>query len=80
MSDIHERRIASKKNGNASPLRSLTPVPIPIPGDEGYRRQPFLRPQTPWWQRCVQWYRYYSIQIRWDIERALARLFHRRWP
>jgi hypothetical protein len=80
MSDTHERQIASKKPGNASPLRSLTPVPVPVPGDEGYRRQPFLPQQTSWWQSCVQWFRYYSIQIRWDVERALARLFHRHWP
>lgn len=80
MSDTRKRQIASKKNRNASPLRSLTPVPVPIPGDERYRRQPFLPQQTPWWQSCVQWFRYYSIQIRWDIERTLARLFHRRWP
>ena len=80
MSDTHESQSASKKTGNSSPFRSLTPVPIPIPGDEGYRQRQFLPRQTSWWQACVQWFRYYSIQLRWDIERGLARIFHRRWP
>lgn len=79
MSDTHESKTANKKTGGSSPLRSLTPVPIPIPSDEGYRQRQFSLQQASWWQLCVQWFRYYSIQFRWDIERGLARLFHRRW-
>ncbi len=33
----------------------------------------------PWWSRLRSWIAYYSIQWRWNIERRLARLFHRRW-
>lgn len=80
MSDTHESQPTGKKSGNSSPLRSLTPVPIPVPGDDGYRQRQFLTRQTSLWQSGVQWLRYYSIQLRWDIERGLARLLHRRWP
>jgi len=46
----------------------------------GERKQlsTFHRP-LPWWSRLRSWIDYYSIQWRWDIERRLARLFHRRW-
>jgi hypothetical protein len=37
-----------------------------------------LRPES-WWLRCRKWMQYRSIQLRWDIERSLARLFNRRW-
>ncbi len=30
-------------------------------------------------ERFSAWVRYYSIQWRWDIERNVARLLHRRW-
>lgn len=84
MSDTRESKIDSKRSGGQPPFRLLTPVPVPIPGDEGYRQRQFSRRQDSWWQSCVQssvqWFRYYSIQFRWDIERGLARLFHRRWP
>ncbi len=57
-------------------VRLLVPV---------YARDPHERPQQlpveqiSWWQICTAWVRYHSIQVRWDIERSLARLFHRRW-
>ncbi len=78
MSDAHEDKKANSKTRSQLHLSSLTPVPIPVPGDERYRQRQFS-PQPFWWQSCVQWFRYYSIQFRWDIERGLARLFHRRW-
>jgi hypothetical protein len=63
--------------GGAWPgVRSLAPV---------YARDPHERPQQPymervsWWQLCAAWVRYHSIQLRWDIERHVARLLHRRW-
>jgi hypothetical protein len=44
--------------------------------------QMYHRPSTSSvspWQLCKAWIRYHSIQVRWDIERGLARLLHRRW-
>jgi hypothetical protein len=57
-------------------LNSLTP--LPAYSSQEHRRQ-LPAPQEPFWQICVAWLRYYHIQMRWDIERGLARLFHRRW-
>jgi hypothetical protein len=54
---------------------------VPISADDASRRSyvPFT-PQTPsLWQRFTAWLHYSSIQIRWDIERWLARKLHRRW-
>ena len=73
MGDPHTGKPAGKHP------RFLTPLPIPIPVDERYQRGPFPMQQPSWWQFCTQSLRYYSIQLRWDIERSLARLFHRRW-
>ncbi len=56
--------------------RLLTPVPVP--GDDQYRRKPPV-PRPSWWALCSGWFRYHSIQLRWDIERWLARILHRRW-
>lgn len=78
MSDAHESKTANNKTRSQHPFRSLTPVPIPIPGDERSPQRQFEMQQS-WWESCVQWLRYYSIQFRWDVERGLARLFHRRW-
>jgi hypothetical protein len=78
MSDAHESKSANNKTQTRHPLRSLTPALMPIPTDERYRHRQFSM-HPSWWQSCVQWFRYSSIQFRWDIERGLARLFHRRW-
>ena len=59
--------------------RSLMPSFIPIPVDERHQGGQFPMQQQSWRQLCTQWLRYHSIQLRWDIERSLARLFHRRW-
>ena len=45
--------------------------------DQHKRRPPVEQPS--WWTLWSKWLQYYSIQVRWDIERWLARLFHRRW-
>jgi hypothetical protein len=55
----------------------LIPLPVPI-GDQQRRKQP-NGPQPSFWRLCSNWVRYHSIQWRWDIERFLARRFHRRW-
>ena len=61
------------------------PGPRPTPSfvfvriNDGVKQSPLLRQAEPWWLRCRKWLRYHSIQLRWDIERRLARLFNRRW-
>jgi hypothetical protein len=51
---------------------------LPVPAhDAHYRHTPVQQPSL--WSRCVAWLRYYSVQFRWDIERRLARMLHRRW-
>ena len=57
---------------HSSPL-----VPVPVPAKHTYKRPPM--PELPWWTLCVRWLQYHTIQIRWDIERWLARRLHRRW-
>jgi len=54
----------------------LIPAPAYNP-QEQRRRSPIQ--QESLWDLFVSWASYYSIQIRWDVERALARIFHRRW-
>ncbi|HET9918468.1 MAG TPA: hypothetical protein VFQ30_01405 [Ktedonobacteraceae bacterium] len=73
MGDSHADKPAGKGP------RSLIPLPIPLPVDERAHNRQFFMQQPSLWQLCKQWLRYHSIQIRWDIERTVARLFHRRW-
>jgi hypothetical protein len=42
----------------------------------GHRRRPPLQ-QPSWWDYCIAWLRYHGIQLRWDIERGMARLLRR---
>jgi hypothetical protein len=52
-------------------------IPVHVYTSQEFRRssaQPVL-----FWQLCKAWVRYHSIQMRWDIERSLAHLLHRRW-
>ena len=51
-------------------------VPVPIE-DQHRQRSPVQH--SSWWTLCTKWFQYHNLQIRWDIERWLARLFHRRW-
>lgn len=53
-------------------------IPVPVPGGDQYRRKPPV-PQTSLWELCSGWLRYQSIQVRWDIERWVARTLGRRW-
>ncbi|MDQ2905373.1 MAG: hypothetical protein ABI456_06000 [Ktedonobacteraceae bacterium] len=55
-------------------LRSLTPVPV---GDGS--RPPLVQQNPSWWSLCSAWLHYHSVQLRWDVERQLARLLGRRW-
>jgi hypothetical protein len=45
------------------------------------KRMPYLPhvPHLSLRERFSAWIRYYSIQWRWDVERTVARLLHRRW-
>lgn len=54
----------------------LTPVPVYSSQEQRHRLSP---PQETSWQVCIAWLRYHYIQIRWDLERSIARLFHRHW-
>lgn len=58
---------------------TLIPVPIPVYDPYHPHRKLSLEQQPSRWTRCVAWVRYYSTQLRWDIERFLARLLHGRW-
>jgi hypothetical protein len=55
---------------------SLTPVPVYSSQEQRQRLSP---PQETVWQMGIAWLRYHYIQTRWDLERSLARLLHRRW-
>lgn len=61
--------------------RSFIPIPVyASDGDDPYshRRRPPLQ-QPSLWECCLAWLRYHWTQLRWDIERGLARLLHRQW-
>lgn len=70
----------------ASLCQRQVPQPIPVPSNYSYQqpygsfqRQYQYRQHETWWFIVKSWGRYYFIQTRWDLERALARLLHRRW-
>ena len=54
---------------------------VPISTNDASTRShhPFTPSLPSLWQRFTARLRYSSIQIRWDIERWLARKLHRRW-
>jgi hypothetical protein len=54
-------------------------APVSTHDPYAHSRRPFV-PQLPSLrERFTAWIRYYSIQVRWDVERWLARKLHRRW-
>jgi hypothetical protein len=54
--------------------------PVPVLTNDTYKHShSFSSPSSSAWERFVAWLRYHTIQTRWDIERRLARKFHRRW-
>ncbi len=57
--------------------RSLDFAPVHVSIDGQRKRLPV--PQPSWWHLFTGWLSYHSIQIRWHIERRVARMFHRRW-
>jgi hypothetical protein len=70
-------KFAQFLRGTPSQQQNLAPIYVPTE----YQRQQgyFSGRQESWWYVLKSWLRYYTIQTRWDIERALARLLHRRW-
>ncbi|GHO75428.1 hypothetical protein KSD_31990 [Ktedonobacter sp. SOSP1-85] len=63
------------------PIRSLflpQRAPISIYTFEQERRRATI-PTDPWQYRIQAWFTYHMIQIRWGIERGIARLLHKRW-
>jgi hypothetical protein len=38
-----------------------------------------MQQAEPLWFLLKSWFDYHFIQIRWDIERNIARLRHQRW-
>jgi hypothetical protein len=57
-----------------------SPVPVPTrDADMARKHRQAFQPRESWWTLFTAWLRYHSIQTRWDIERALARLLRRRW-
>lgn len=58
---------------------SLVPVPVPVYDSYHPHGKLPLEQQPSRWTRYMAWLRYHSIQLRWDVERFLARLLHSRW-
>lgn len=57
----------------------LTSAPIPIRSSHFDQRRIAPASQETLWEHGMAWLRYMAIQWRWDIERAVARILHRRW-
>jgi len=72
---MSEKPPRDMKWGLTNSTRRLTPIPIPT----GDQRRQASRPSPSLWLLCTRWLQYHSIQMRWDIERFLARRFRRRW-
>ena len=60
------------------PQRILVPVYIPTE-QQPLQSYSTAQPAESYWFLCKCWLRYHFIQLRWDIERTIARLHHRRW-
>ena len=52
---------------------------VPVPADDQRRQAPAPMQELSWWQQWKSWLHYHYTQLRWDIERGLARRLHRRW-
>ncbi len=73
---------SSNDHQKKHPGRWMLPrSPVPVPTDDSYEhtRRSFTPPPPSFWERFTAWLRYYYIQMRWDVERRLARKLHRRW-
>ncbi|GCE48414.1 hypothetical protein EI42_06218 [Thermosporothrix hazakensis] len=61
-----------------APHSSRTLAPVYVYSDEKRRRR-LPEPPPSLWALLLAWIKYHATQIRWDIERAIARLLRRRW-
>ena len=52
-------------------------MPVPVPGGHQRRQAPIQTPSL--WLLFTSWLKYHSTQLRWDIERSIARRFNHRW-
>ncbi|WP_126595643.1 hypothetical protein [Dictyobacter aurantiacus] len=79
---IHQlcAKLAALSNRGIFQQSRLTAIPVrtTYPGANSKTTLPYQEPDS-WYTLCKAWVRYQYIQTRWDIERRLARLFHRRW-
>jgi hypothetical protein len=60
--------------------RIFVPAPVYIPTEQ-QPPQSYSAAQLSksYWFLCKCWLRYHLTQLRWDIERTIARLRHQRW-
>jgi hypothetical protein len=72
MSEKHPRNLKWRFTNST---RRLMPIPVLI----GDQRRQASRPSPSLWLLCTRWLQYHAIQLRWDIERFLARRLKRRW-
>ncbi len=70
------RRYRNPGEGEWMSKRSLIPVPVQ---NSHNPQQRYSVQSVSLWYIFTAWLHYQSIQIRWGIERFLARLLHRRW-
>ncbi len=61
-----------------TPRYPQSPALVLVPSEDRYKRKPLV-PQPSLWELCSGWLRYQSIQVRWDIERWVARTLGRHW-
>jgi hypothetical protein len=54
-------------------------APLPRPTNDQWQRKQIPGQQSSLWHLCSSWIQYHTTQLRWDIERFLARRFNRRW-
>jgi hypothetical protein len=52
-------------------------IPVPAPGGNQRRQASGQSPSL--WLQCTSWLKYHSTQLRWDIERFVARRLNHRW-
>lgn len=53
--------------------------PVPVYARETDRRNILAPSRESLWSLYTAWLRYHYMQLRWDVERGLARLLRRRW-
>jgi len=70
-----ERPLHNVKRSFLNSIGRLMPVPVPV----GDQRRQVSGQSSSLWLLFIRWLKYHSTQLRWDIERFLARRFNRHW-